>query len=136
MFPFPLTRNHVRVGLGVVAVLAAAALAAVLLRGQGPGPVPPELWAVFVGALALLGVVLPLLTLLTPLSRPDSLAPALVLLLAGFAQATFLNDQLGGFPVTVLCAVGVLVSLATGVVVLFNALDLRRRRTAGRSRLS
>ncbi|WP_188535742.1 hypothetical protein [Kocuria dechangensis] len=136
MFPFTLSQNHVRVGLGVVTVLSAAALTAVLLREQGAGPVPPGLWAVFVAALALLGVVVPLVTLLTPLSRPSSLVPALVLLLAGLVQATFLNDRLGGFPVTVLCAVGVLVSLATGIVVLFNALDLRRRGTAGRSRLS
>ena len=135
MFPFTLTQNHVRAGLGAAAVLAAAALTAVLLCDQGAGPVPPGLWAAFVGALALLGVVLPLVTLLTALSRPGSLVPALVLILAGLAQATFLNDRLGGFPVTVLCAVGALVSLATGVVVLFNALELRRRGTAGRSRL-
>ena len=88
------------------------------------------------GGLAVAGVLLPLVAAATPLSRPRSVAPAVLLFLAMTAHATFLDEQLSGFPVGWLCTMGVVVALAGTVVLLFNALGLRRERSGTRSRLS
>ncbi|GAA1765739.1 hypothetical protein [Kocuria aegyptia] len=131
-----LTQNHVRLVLITVAVLGAAALTAVLLQGRGTSTVPVGLWSLLVGALAVCGVLLPLVAAATPLSRPRSVVPAVLLFLAMTSHATFLDEQLSGFPVGWLCTMGVIVSLAGTVVLLFNALGLRRASTGTRSRLS
>ena len=63
-----LTQNHVRLVLVTVAVLGAAALTAILLQGRGTSTVPVALWSLLVGALAVCGVLLPLVAVATPLS--------------------------------------------------------------------
>ena len=98
-----LTQNHVRLVLVTVAVLSAAALTAILLEGRGTSTVPVGLWSLLVGGLAVAGVLLPLVAAATPLSRPRSVAPAVLLFLAMTAHATFLDEQLSGFPVGWLC---------------------------------
>ena len=107
-----LTQNHVRLVLVTVAVLSAAALTAILLEGRGTSTVPVGLWSLLVGGLAVAGVLLPLVAAATPLSRPRSVAPAVLLFLAMTAHATFLDEQLSGFPVGWLCTMGVVVALA------------------------
>lgn len=135
---FTLTNMHVRAGLLVVGGSSAVSLTVLLLRGAENLELPnaSTVWLVLCAVLALGGVVLPVIGALGRFAPAHALRTPFFFLIPAMINPIFLNPQLSGFPVGILCIIACCLSLLGTIATLFNALDIRQKTSSGQSRLT
>lgn len=119
-----LTQTHTRLALTLIGLCAAGILVTLLISGPAIA-VPQPLAGILLAVLAVGGIAVPVIAALTPWSDPRRLAAVGAFALPLFSLAIFMAPNFDVFPARILCVVGLVLSFAGTVVVLFNALDQR-----------